>query len=225
MQQELFIDNSNWLDMFRAIVLPIFRTIRLCDTACGIMHTICGQAVEELTKPVPPLPDHRPATYPVHYTTSCIAQSNAPEDGQNNCPKHVELIGIINKQLLLHLVGCLLYYLYQISSPNLQFISTAMEDRLLCVWVCVGVFVGVCGCVCVCGGVWVRVCVCVCGCGVCVWVWCVWVWCVCVWVWILENTQVKSEWKSASLHCHRSLNNFTKQKFRFITKANKCAES
>ena len=31
---------------------------------------------------------------------------------QNNCPKHVELIWIINTPLLLHLVGCL-YYLYQ----------------------------------------------------------------------------------------------------------------
>ena len=42
---------------------------------------------------------HRPATSWIHYTTSC------------NCPKHVELTGIINKPLLLHLVGCL-YYLY-----------------------------------------------------------------------------------------------------------------
>jgi len=33
---------------------------------------------------VPPLADHRPATY-----TSYIAQSNAP--GENCCPKHVEL--------------------------------------------------------------------------------------------------------------------------------------
>ena len=39
-------------------------------------------------------------------------QSSAPEDGQNNCLKHVELTGIINTPLLLHLVGCL-YYLYQ----------------------------------------------------------------------------------------------------------------
>jgi hypothetical protein len=39
-------------------------------------------------------------------------QSSAPEDGRNHRPKHVEPIGIINKQLLLHLVGCL-YYLYQ----------------------------------------------------------------------------------------------------------------
>jgi len=28
-----------------------------------------------------------------------------PEDGRNNYPKHAELIGIINKPLLLHLVG------------------------------------------------------------------------------------------------------------------------
>ena len=39
-------------------------------------------------------------------------QSSAPEVGQNNCPKHVELTGIINKPLMFHLVGCL-YYLYQ----------------------------------------------------------------------------------------------------------------
>jgi len=39
----------------------------------------------------PPFPDHRPATYWVQHTTSCIAQSKAPEDGQNCCAKHVEL--------------------------------------------------------------------------------------------------------------------------------------
>ena len=54
---------------------------------------------------------NRPATSWVHYTTNCNTQSSASEDGQNNCPKHVELTGIINKPLLLHLVRCL-YYLY-----------------------------------------------------------------------------------------------------------------
>ena len=39
-------------------------------------------------------------------------QSSAPEDGQNNCPKHVELTGIINKPLLLHLVCCLNYVFF-----------------------------------------------------------------------------------------------------------------
>ena len=49
---------------------------------------------------------------PLHYTTSCKTRSSAPEDGQHNCPKHVELIGIINKPILLHLVGCLYYFFF-----------------------------------------------------------------------------------------------------------------
>jgi hypothetical protein len=48
----------------------------------------------------------------VHYTTDCNTQSSAPEDGKNNCPKHVEMTGIINKPLLLHLVGCVYIYIY-----------------------------------------------------------------------------------------------------------------
>ena len=60
----------------------------------------------------------RPATSWVHYTTSCNTHSSAPEDGQINCPKHVQLIGIINKPLLLHQVGCL-YYLYQWCTVNI----------------------------------------------------------------------------------------------------------
>jgi len=56
------------------------------------------------------LPARGPTSW-VHSTTSCNTQSSAPEDGQNNCPKCVELTGIINKPLSLHLVGCL-YYLY-----------------------------------------------------------------------------------------------------------------
>jgi len=34
-------------------------------------------------------------------------QSSSPEGGRNYRPRHVELIGIINKPLFLHLVGCL----------------------------------------------------------------------------------------------------------------------
>jgi hypothetical protein len=40
-----------------------------------------------------------------------VTQSSAPEDGQNNCPKAVELTGIINKPLLLHLVGFYIIYI------------------------------------------------------------------------------------------------------------------
>ena len=58
--------------------------------------------------------DGRPATSCLHYNTSCNTQSSVPEVGQNNYPKHVELTGIINKPLLLYLVG-FLYYLYFIT--------------------------------------------------------------------------------------------------------------
>ena len=54
---------------------------------------------------------HRPATSWVHYITSCNTQSNAPEAGRDHRPKHVDLIGIINKPLLLHLVGLYIIYI------------------------------------------------------------------------------------------------------------------
>ena len=41
----------------------------------------------------------------MHYTSSCNTQCIAPEDVLDLRPKHVDLIGIINKPLLLHLVG------------------------------------------------------------------------------------------------------------------------
>ena len=56
------------------------------------------------------LPGYRSATSWVYYTTSCNTQSSAPEDGRDQRPKHVELIGIINKPLLLHLVGVYIIY-------------------------------------------------------------------------------------------------------------------
>jgi hypothetical protein len=44
-------------------------------------------------------------------TTSCNTQSSAPEDGRNQSPKRDELIGILNKMLLLHLVGVYIIYI------------------------------------------------------------------------------------------------------------------
>jgi len=59
---------------------------------------------------IPPHPGYRPAASSVHCTISCKTQSSALKDGRNYRPKHVELIGIINKPLLLHQVGYLYYW-------------------------------------------------------------------------------------------------------------------
>jgi hypothetical protein len=71
----------------------------MCVTACGIMHQRCCRLVAGR--------QHRGCIIPQSVTHNLVF----PEDGQNNCPKRVDLTGIINKPLLLHLVGCL-YYLY-----------------------------------------------------------------------------------------------------------------
>ena len=71
-------------------------------TGCGVMHPRCCWPVAWKRRNSA---SRLPADIPVHYTTSCNTQSSAPEDGRIQRPKHVELIGIINKQLLLHLVG------------------------------------------------------------------------------------------------------------------------
>ena len=91
--------------MFRAMIPPIFMSTRLCVTACGIMPRCCRP--------------YRPATS-WHYTTSCNTQSSAPEDGRDQRPKHVELIGIINKPLLLHLVGVYIIFINDARSNKYQ---------------------------------------------------------------------------------------------------------
>ena len=48
MQQQQFINNSSQLNMFRAIILPIFKSTRLCVTACGLMHPPAGNIVGAL---------------------------------------------------------------------------------------------------------------------------------------------------------------------------------
>ena len=68
-----------------------------------------------------PLPGYRPTTSWMNYTTSCYTQSSAPEDGRDQRPKHVELIGIINKPLLLHLFSAYIIYELPLSLKFQQF--------------------------------------------------------------------------------------------------------
>ena len=74
---------------FQGQTVNIFRVLILSVTTNGFMGHL-GEVKSRW-----------PATSWVHYTTSCNTQCSAPEDGQNKCPKHVELTGIINKPLLL----------------------------------------------------------------------------------------------------------------------------
>ena len=80
-------------------------------TACGTMHRRCCQ----------------PALYHKLQT-----QFSAPEDGRNYRPKHVELIGVINKPLLLCLVCCLYFCISDAQSYKHQiYVTTLYHLRLL----------------------------------------------------------------------------------------------
>jgi len=67
----------------------------------------------------------------VHYTTRCNTQSSAPEDGRDQRPQHVELIGIINKPLLLHLVGVYIIYIKYIRSNKYKIYFTYISFEVI----------------------------------------------------------------------------------------------
>ena len=72
---------------------------------------------------VHPHPSQRQTTYKVLHTTSCILQSNAPEDEHNYCPKHVELTLEVNKLPIVasSLLFSLLYILMMHGQSNTKF--------------------------------------------------------------------------------------------------------
>ena len=97
--------------MFRPLSPPIFRSTRLCVTACGLMHPRCCRSVAwKRSSSASRLPAYRQQRRCI-IPQVCNTQSSAPEDGRDQGPKHVMLIGIINKQFLLHLVGVYTIYI------------------------------------------------------------------------------------------------------------------
>ena len=83
--------------MFRAIILPIFRSTRLCVTACGIMHPMLPATGRQ----------YRGCIILQAVTHSLVLLKMSKIIARNMLSWL-----IINEPLLLHLVGCL-YYLYQ----------------------------------------------------------------------------------------------------------------
>jgi len=83
--------------MFRALVSPILKSTRLRFYSFWYKAPTMLQ-VRNL--------QHRRCFLPEAVKT----QSSAPEDVRNYRPNRVELIEVINKLSLLHLVGCLYYY-------------------------------------------------------------------------------------------------------------------
>jgi hypothetical protein len=122
--------------MFRAIILPIFRSTRLCVTACGIMHPRCC----------------RPATGRQHrgcIIRQAVTHSSAPEDGQNNCPKHDQWCTV--KQISDNAIYLMIKYIKSVLRRVAKRLSYIEDARCLkvklhvyvyvCMYVCMYVYI------------------------------------------------------------------------------------
>ena len=93
--------------MFRAVILPIFRSTRLCVTACGIMYTRCCRPVawiriQALGR------QHYGCVIPQAVTQSLVF----PKMGKIIARNMLRWLELLISRFCCHLVGCL-YYLYQ----------------------------------------------------------------------------------------------------------------
>ena len=91
--------------MFRTVPLSINRSFFFCCTrSSGICHTGLVTAVSK----------------PVWYIQFLCVQWKTPDDGQRNCPKHVELYSKNKLEKLEHLVGFIKRIYHDARSPESQ---------------------------------------------------------------------------------------------------------
>ena len=90
--------------MFRTVPLSIIRSFSLYTQKWYMPYRLLLQAV---SKPV------------WHIPLLCV-QRKIPDDGQSNCPKHVEFYSKNNFEKLVHLVGFIVRIYHDARSPERQ---------------------------------------------------------------------------------------------------------
>jgi len=105
--------------MFRTVPLSIFRSFSLYTLQWYMSHMFAGSLragsgqnsililLQAASKPV------------WHILLQCV-QWKTPEDGQRNCPKHVEFYSKNKFEKLLHLVGFIIRIYHDAPSPERQ---------------------------------------------------------------------------------------------------------
>ena len=119
-----FINNSNQLNMLRASIPPIFRSTRLCVTACGIMHPRRCRPARKLSANLYDI---------LVYLLLCV-QWRTPYDGQRNCPKHVDFHSKNKFKKLEHLVGFIIRKVIMVSFIILIIFVTSAKQKYKIRW-------------------------------------------------------------------------------------------
>jgi len=80
----------------------------------------CVQYLEETEQRVPSWTCSQAVSKPVWHTPLLCVQWRTPDDGQRNCPKHVEFYSKNNFEKLVHLVGFVIRISHDARSPECQ---------------------------------------------------------------------------------------------------------
>jgi len=99
--------------MFRTVPLSIIRSFH-CTHSNGICHTGWLTACEQDQ-------DGSQQTCMTYTTAVCTVKT--PDDGQRNCPKHVEFYSKNKFEKLVHLVGFIIRIYHDARSPKRQILQ------------------------------------------------------------------------------------------------------
>jgi len=94
--------------MFWTVPLSIVRSFSLCTQQWCISYRFHPDLACKLS------------AKPVWYTPMLCAQWKTPDDGQRNCPKHVEFYSKNKFEKLVHLVGFIIRTYHDAQSPECQ---------------------------------------------------------------------------------------------------------
>jgi len=118
--------------MFRGVPLSIMRSFFTVHTAM-----VCVRITKELQ--FRPDPARKLSAKPVWHIPLLCVQRKTPDDGQRNCPKHVEFYSKNKFENLVHLVGFIIRIYHDSRSPARQIgTDKSMPSLRLQNGICVG---------------------------------------------------------------------------------------
>ena len=98
------------LYMFRTVPLSIIGSFSLYTQHCYMSYRFAGSLRA----------GSQAASKPVWHITMLHVQWKTPDDGQRNCPKHVEFYSKNKSEKSVHLVGYIIKLFHDAQSPELQ---------------------------------------------------------------------------------------------------------
>ena len=142
--------------MFRTVPLSIISSISLYTQQWYMSYSLRAGSGRNCSSVLILLASSQQNLYDIY--RCCVYSEKLLNDGQRNCPKHVEFYSKNKFEKLVHLVSFIIRIYHYARSPERQ--------NCLYIYIYIHIYIYIyiymCVCVCVCGVVW-----CVCGC-VCV---------------------------------------------------------